>query len=79
MATRPAGTVSRAPLMGLVWMLARLYNERAEYHTPDILAACKSGVDFLRKYVKREDNRVYFCVSDDGEVGMPVSLSKCSR
>eukprot|EP00047_Mylnosiga_fluctuans_P017606 m.63049 g.63049 ORF g.63049 m.63049 type:complete len:399 (+) comp7170_c0_seq1:109-1305(+) len=56
-----------------VWMLSRLYNERAEYHTPEILAACTSGAEFLRKHVRREDDRVYFCVAANGE---PVKLQR---
>ncbi len=49
-------------------MLARLYNEQPEYHTAEVLEASRLGVDFLRKHARREDNRVYFCLSRDGKV-----------
>ena len=52
------------------WMFARLYNEHADYHTPQILAASKLGIDFLRKHAHRpHDHRVYFCVDQEGKVG----------
>lgn len=51
------------------WMFACLYNERAEYHTQEILEASRLGVDFLRKHaVRSEDRRVYFCLDEIGQV-----------
>lgn len=56
-------------------MLAKLYNERSEYHTEAILAACKLGVDFLRKFARRSDGRVYFSLSQAGKVSCTRSPS----
>ena len=49
-------------------MLSNLYNERPEFRTPEVLAAAKGGLDFLRSFALRPDNRVYFCLAQDGKV-----------
>lgn len=49
-------------------MLARLYNDRTEYQKPEILEACRIGMDFLRKHACTDDGRVFFSLTEDGKV-----------
>ena len=56
-----------------VWMYCRLYNEMERYQKHEILDAARKAADFLRNHVKRDDNRCYFCVTNDGK---PVKLQR---
>eukprot|EP01147_Barroeca_monosierra_P007457 gene7457-535_t len=56
-----------------VWMLARLYNDRTEYQKPEILEACRIGMDFLRKHACTDDGRVFFSLTEDGK---PIKLQR---
>ncbi len=56
-----------------VWMYCRLYNETERFHKKEILDVAKAGASFLRKNVKRADNRCYFCVTADGK---PIKLQR---
>lgn len=54
-----------------VWMLSRLYN--ALEKRDSWLAAARSGVDFIRKYGRSRDGRVYFSLSRKGS---PVFIQR---
>jgi len=47
-----------------VWMFSRLY--RCREAKPEYLDAAKIGVDFLRRFGRDEQGRVYFCLTRDG-------------
>ncbi len=54
-----------------VWMFSKLYND----HKADLqwLEMAAWGMDFLKKYARRADNRVYFSLSRKGE---PIYLQR---
>lgn len=54
-----------------VWMFSRLYNEFAP--DPAFLAAARLGVEFLRRYARDEQGRVYFSLTRDGR---PVFMQR---
>ena len=56
-----------------VWTYCRLYNETETYHKKEILEVAEKAADFLCKYAKRDDNRCYFCLTEDGK---PVKLQR---
>ncbi|MGF1573551.1 MAG: AGE family epimerase/isomerase [Sumerlaeia bacterium] len=47
-----------------VWMMSKLYNT---YGEQKYLDAAKLGADFLRKYGKTPENRVYFALTQEGK------------
>lgn len=54
-----------------VFMFSKLY--RTVEARPEWLAMARSGAEFLRKYAKREDGRVYFALTADGK---PVAMQR---
>jgi N-acylglucosamine 2-epimerase len=54
-----------------VFMFSKLY--RTVEARPEWLALARSGAEFMRKYAKREDGRVYFSLTAEGK---PVSMQR---
>lgn len=46
-----------------VWMLSKLFNT---YGAPEYLEAATLGANFIRKFGKTKDNRVYFSLTENG-------------